>query len=80
MFDDLISVLQAGGYAEADPLSADASDLGTHEYLIGNAANKRMLTIGSGFAGDPGAFTVFYFTLDSGTLLHHGSNNGPEDE
>jgi hypothetical protein len=72
MFDMMIATLTALGYTKADD-DADPNALEDTEYMVYMRQGKRMLTLGKGRNGDDGCYTTFYFTLDSGEFLYHGT-------
>lgn len=63
-----IQMLESAGYQKSD----DQDDLGTQEYHLGVAGNRKMLSLGSGRSGDSGCYMVFYYTIDSEELIEHG--------
>lgn len=72
-YERFVNLLEDCGFQKVD--DGEPKDLGHQEFLDQVAAGKRMVTIGSGQSGDGGCFTVFYFTLDSGEFLMHGTSN-----
>lgn len=76
--EKFVALLEEFGYEKAD-YNTDPKDLGHLEYIDQLGGGKRMVTIGAGQSGDHGCFTVFYFTLDSGEFLSHGTSNESDD-